>query len=176
MVATAGAIIPLLVATSSCVTHPVCLPPSLPQAFSKVTHQEPEHGEAWANLSALWLQQGGWREALHAAEQAVKLKRESWQTWENYALAASKAGAPTACVRGLAEVCCVFLCVWVGGRGRGRGGERSESESRQNQCGAACVCGHKDADTQLVWFPKDNRGFERSPAGTEGHGCGCMCV
>lgn len=91
---------------------------SLPQAFSKVTHQEPEHGEAWANLSALWLQEGGWREALHAAEQAVKLKRESWQTWDNYALAASKAGAPTACVRGLAEVCCVFLCV---GRRAGAG-------------------------------------------------------
>jgi tetratricopeptide (TPR) repeat protein len=70
-----------------------------------VTHQEPEHGEAWANLSALWLQEGGWREALHAAEQAVKLKRDSWQTWDNYALAASKADAPIACVRGLAEVC-----------------------------------------------------------------------
>lgn len=74
------------------------------QAFSKVTHQEPEHGEAWANLSALWLQEGGWREALHAAEQAVKLKRDSWQTWDNYALAAAQAQAPTSCVRGLAEV------------------------------------------------------------------------
>lgn len=74
------------------------------QAFTKVTHQEPEHGEAWANLSALWLQEGGWREALHAAEQAVKLKRDSWQTWDNYALAAAQAQAPSSCVRGLAEV------------------------------------------------------------------------
>ncbi len=69
-----------------------------------MTHQEPEHGEAWANLSALWLQEGGWREALHAAEQAVKLKRDSWQTWDNYALAAAQAQAATSCVRGLAEV------------------------------------------------------------------------
>jgi len=82
------------------------MPPlsSPPKAFSKVTHQEPQHGEAWANLSALWLQEGGWREALHAAEQAIKHKRDSWQTWDNYALAAAKADAPAACVRGLAEV------------------------------------------------------------------------
>lgn len=83
---------------------PGCLCSPCPQAFSKVTHLEPEHGEAWANLSALWLQEGAWREALHAAEQAVKLKRDSWQTWDNFALAASKADAPTSCVRGLAEV------------------------------------------------------------------------
>lgn len=69
-----------------------------------MTHQEPEHFEAWANLCALWLQEGGWREALQAAEQTVKLKRDSWQIWDNYALAAAKAEAPTACVRGLAEV------------------------------------------------------------------------
>lgn len=34
----------------------------------------------------------------------MKLKRDSWQTWDNYALAAAQAHAPTSCVRGMAEV------------------------------------------------------------------------
>lgn len=86
------------------------------QAFSKVTQQEPEHGEAWNNLAALWLQQGGWREALHAAEQGVRLKRDSWQAWDNCATAAVKAGALSTCVRALGQVWSGLLqrcLVWV---------------------------------------------------------------
>lgn len=78
--------------------------PLLLQAFTKVTHLEPDNGEAWTNLAALWLQQGGWREALQASEQAVKYKRDSWQTWDNYATAAAKAGGMSSCVRALAQV------------------------------------------------------------------------
>jgi tetratricopeptide (TPR) repeat protein len=74
------------------------------QAFTKVTHLEPDHGEAWTNLAALWLQQGGWKEALQASEQAVKYKRDSWQTWDNYATAAAKAGVMSGCVRALTQV------------------------------------------------------------------------
>jgi hypothetical protein len=58
------------------------------RAFSRVTLLDPQHGEAWANLAALWLRAGRPREALSAAEQAVKHKREAWQAWENYAAAA----------------------------------------------------------------------------------------
>jgi tetratricopeptide (TPR) repeat protein len=75
-----------------------------PQAFSKVVHLEPDNGEAWNNLAALWLKQQGWREALHAAEQAVKCNRESWQTWDNYATAATRAGVLPAAVRALSKV------------------------------------------------------------------------
>lgn len=75
-----------------------------PQAFSAVTQQEPEHGEAWANLAALWLQRGGAREALHAAEQAVKMKRDSWQAWDNCATAAVRARAVPAAIRALSKV------------------------------------------------------------------------
>lgn len=78
--------------------------PAVRQAFTKVTHLEPDHGEAWTNLAALWLQRGGAREALHASEQAIKYKRDSWQTWENYATAAAKAGVMPACVRALSQV------------------------------------------------------------------------
>jgi tetratricopeptide (TPR) repeat protein len=69
-----------------------------------VTHLEPDNGEAWTNLAALWLQQGGWKEALQASEQAVKYKRDSWQTWDNYATAAAKAGVMSGCVRALTQV------------------------------------------------------------------------
>lgn len=93
-----------------------------------MTHQEPEHGEAWANLSALWLQEGAWREALHASEQAVKHKRDSWQTWDNYALAAAKGGAPAAAVRGLAEV-------------SGSRGQEEEGRRRGGRGGGEGMCG-----------------------------------
>lgn len=69
-----------------------------------MTQLEYDHGEAWTNLAALWLQEGGWSEALHASEQAVKYKRESWQTWDNYATAAVKAGAMLPAVRALGQV------------------------------------------------------------------------
>ena len=36
--------------------------------------------------------------------QAVKHKREAWQMWSNYALAAAHAGAPLQALRGAAQV------------------------------------------------------------------------
>jgi hypothetical protein len=79
------------------------LAPAL-RAFSRVTLLEPQHGEAWANLAALWLRAGRPREALSAARQAVRHKRDAWQAWENYAAAALGAGEPLAAARGLREV------------------------------------------------------------------------
>jgi len=65
---------------------------------------EPEHGEGWANLAALWLQAGQWQQALSASEQAVKHKRESWQAWENYSQAALRAGSLLLAARGVQQV------------------------------------------------------------------------
>jgi hypothetical protein len=84
-------------------TEAARLAPAL-RAFSRVTLLDPQHGEAWANLAALWLRAGRAREALSAAQQAVKHKRESWQAWENYAAAALKAGEPLKAARALREV------------------------------------------------------------------------
>lgn len=42
------------------------------------------------------------RYLLHA--QAVKHKREAWQMWSNYALAAAHAGQPLQALRGAAQV------------------------------------------------------------------------
>ena len=79
------------------------LTPAL-RAFSRVTLLDPQHGEAWANLSALWLRAGRPREALSAAQQGVRLKRDSWQAWENYAAAALQAREPLRAARALREV------------------------------------------------------------------------
>lgn len=43
---------------------------------------EPVYGEAWNNLPALWLRKGPWKEALKAAEQAVKHKEETGKLGE----------------------------------------------------------------------------------------------
>jgi hypothetical protein len=78
--------------------------PLPPKAFTKLTQLDPEHGEGWANLAALWLQAGAWQQALSASEQAVRHKRDSWEAWENYAAAALRAGALLAAARGCQQV------------------------------------------------------------------------
>jgi tetratricopeptide (TPR) repeat protein len=69
-----------------------------------VTYLDPEQGEAWTNIAALWMQLGAWRRAVSASEQAVRLKRDSWQAWDNYAAAAAKAGQWLAAVRAVQQV------------------------------------------------------------------------
>ncbi len=76
----------------------------MPQAFTKVTMLEPDNGEAWNNIAALWMQQQRWPQAFSALGQATKHKRDSWQTWENYAQAALHTGALLQAVRALAQV------------------------------------------------------------------------
>ena len=58
------------------------------QAFTRCAQQEPDNGEAWNNIAAIHLQLQHAPEAFSALSEAVKLKRESWQTWSNYAQAA----------------------------------------------------------------------------------------
>ena len=55
------------------------------QAFKTCAQSEPENGEAWNNLAALWMRQKKPDRALWALKEAVKHKHSSWETWENYA-------------------------------------------------------------------------------------------
>lgn len=49
------------------------------QAFTRVTQQDPDHGEAWNNIAALWTHLGRFKEAFSALSHCVKHKRDSWQ-------------------------------------------------------------------------------------------------
>ena len=53
--------------------------PFAPQAFTRVTQQDPEHGEAWNNIAAIWVQLDRNKEAFSALGECVKHKRDSWQ-------------------------------------------------------------------------------------------------
>ena len=90
--------------------------PPLPwlQAFTKCTQHEPDNGEAWNNIAALWTQLERPREAFSAACEATKHKRGSWQTWENYAHAALQSGALQQACRGLAQVRAAGVGWWCG--------------------------------------------------------------
>lgn len=55
-------------------------------------------------LQAIHLQGGTFPAALSALAEAVKYRRESWQTWSNYALAAARTGAWAQALRGAQQV------------------------------------------------------------------------
>ena len=58
-----------------------------------------------AMLAFCWATQAGRHaEAFSALGEAVRLKRDSWQTWANYAQAASQAGHPLQAARGVIQV------------------------------------------------------------------------
>lgn len=60
-------------------THPGT---PVPQAFTRVTQQDPDHGEAWNNIAAIWVQLDRNKEAFSALGECIKHKRESWQVRE----------------------------------------------------------------------------------------------
>lgn len=62
-------------------------------AFSRVTAQDSENGEAWNNIAALSLAAGRPTAALAALQECVKHKRESWQVWDNLATVAARCEA-----------------------------------------------------------------------------------
>ena len=62
------------------------------QAFTRCAQQEPDNGEAWNNIAAIHLQLQHAPEAFSALSEAVKYKRDSWQTWANYGQAAAQTG------------------------------------------------------------------------------------
>eukprot|EP00891_Asterochloris_glomerata_P006782 jgi/Astpho2/6782/Aster-07226 len=76
---------------------------SLLQAFTRCAQQEPDNGEAWNNLAAIHLQLQRPAEAFNALSEAVKVKRDSWQTWGNYAQAAAQTGHWLQAARGVLQ-------------------------------------------------------------------------
>mmetsp|Transcript_10321 Transcript_10321/g.32889 ORF Transcript_10321/g.32889 Transcript_10321/m.32889 type:complete len:1110 (-) Transcript_10321:70-3399(-) len=53
-------------------------------AFAHVAKQEPEDGDAWANLSSVHVKLGEFAAALKASAGAVKFSRNNWKIWENH--------------------------------------------------------------------------------------------
>mmetsp|Transcript_8178 Transcript_8178/g.15121 ORF Transcript_8178/g.15121 Transcript_8178/m.15121 type:complete len:993 (+) Transcript_8178:199-3177(+) len=53
-------------------------------AFANVTKQEPEDGDAWANLSTVLASMGDPLGALKAVEDAARHSRNNYKVWENY--------------------------------------------------------------------------------------------
>ena len=53
---------------------------------------------------AIHLQRSSFPAALSALGEAVKYRRDSWQTWSNYALAAVRTGAWQQALRGAQQV------------------------------------------------------------------------
>ena len=74
------------------------------QAFTRCAQQEPENGEAWNNLAAIHLQLQRPAEAFNALSEAVRVKRDSWQTWGNYAQAAAQTAHWLQAARGVLQV------------------------------------------------------------------------
>lgn len=52
-------------------------------AFSRTVADDPDNGDAWNNLAAVYLQLDNPEEALIALKQAAKLQFESWKIWSN---------------------------------------------------------------------------------------------
>lgn len=78
-------------------------PPAALQAFTSCARFDQNNGEAWNNVAVLWLQLERPREAFTALGEAVRYKRDSWQTWENYAQAALQTGKLAHAARGLTQ-------------------------------------------------------------------------
>ncbi|KAI3459736.1 hypothetical protein Pfo_016399 [Paulownia fortunei] len=53
-------------------------------SFTRAVQLAPENGEAWNNIACLHMIKKRSKEAFIAFKEALKLKRDSWQMWENY--------------------------------------------------------------------------------------------
>ena len=113
--------------------------PAVPllQAFTRCAQQEPENGEAWNNLAAIHLQLQRPAEAFNALSEAVKVKRDSWQTWGNYAQAAAQTGHWLQAARGVLQVGPAGACLQVGAAGQLS--RWLSAECRQSHCRVRCV-------------------------------------
>ncbi|KAL7124341.1 hypothetical protein ABFS83_14G042200 [Erythranthe nasuta] len=61
-------------------------------AFTRAVQLDPENGEAWNNIACLHMVKKRNKEAFIAFKEALKLKRNSWQMWENYGQVAADIG------------------------------------------------------------------------------------
>ena len=116
-------------------------------AFTRVTQLDPDNGEAYNNLAVLYIKRKMWRKAFAALKEAVRMRRESWQTWDNYVDAALHCGFITNAVHGIQTIlhigspdkvslasleylvdilACAKEGKGVGGKGKGEGEEEGE--------------------------------------------------
>ncbi|PIN11642.1 hypothetical protein CDL12_15752 [Handroanthus impetiginosus] len=61
-------------------------------AFTRAVQLDPENGEAWNNIACLHMIKKRSKESFIAFKEALKLKRDSWQMWENYSHVAADIG------------------------------------------------------------------------------------
>ncbi|KAL2459841.1 Protein prenylyltransferase superfamily protein [Forsythia ovata] len=61
-------------------------------AFTRSVQLDPENGEAWNNIACLHMIKKKSKESFIAFKEALKLKRDSWQMWENYSSVAADIG------------------------------------------------------------------------------------
>ncbi|KAH6834852.1 Protein prenylyltransferase superfamily protein [Perilla frutescens var. hirtella] len=61
-------------------------------AFTRAVQLDPENGEAWNNVACLHMVKKRSKEAFIAFKEALKLKRDSWQMWENFSHVAVDVG------------------------------------------------------------------------------------
>ncbi|XP_031123423.1 tetratricopeptide repeat protein 27 homolog [Ipomoea triloba] len=60
--------------------------------FTRAVQLDPENGEAWNNIACLHMIKKRNKEAFIAFKEALKLKRDSWQMWENFSHVAADIG------------------------------------------------------------------------------------
>ncbi|CAN4112928.1 unnamed protein product [Withania somnifera] len=60
--------------------------------FTRAVQLDPENGEAWNNIACLHMVKKKNKEAFIAFKEALKLKRDSWQMWENFSSVAADIG------------------------------------------------------------------------------------
>ncbi|XP_050223386.1 uncharacterized protein LOC126673331 [Mercurialis annua] len=60
--------------------------------FTRAVQLDPENGEAWNNIACLHMLRKRNNEAFISFKEALKLKRNSWQLWENYSHVAMDVG------------------------------------------------------------------------------------
>ena len=117
------------------------------QAFTRCAQQEPDNGEAWNNLAAIHLQLRRPAEAFNALSEAVKVKRDSWQTWGNYAQAAAQTGHWLQAARGVLQVSSAGGCLPRGAISRwlppegccGSAQQAAACRGVQSHCPVPCV-------------------------------------
>ncbi|XP_057779413.1 uncharacterized protein LOC130997991 [Salvia miltiorrhiza] len=72
--------------------------------FTRAVQLDPENGEAWNNIACLHMVKKRSKEAFIAFKEALKLKRESWQMWENYSQVAVDVGNLSQAMEALQKV------------------------------------------------------------------------
>lgn len=60
--------------------------------FTRAVQLDPDNGEAWNNIACLHMIRKKSKEAFIAFKEALKIKRNSWQMWENYGQVAADVG------------------------------------------------------------------------------------